>query len=212
MAKAKLFPAVGDRFAHLTVSGSIFRDGRVRKVECQCDCGEKVIAFVYHLFSSKRTSCGCKKIERAIAQGHLNRRHGGVTGGKRSPTYISWSSMKLRCENPNATGYSRYGGRGIKICPQWSDENGFAQFLADMGERPEGTSLERSKNDGNYEPGNCRWATREDQRRNRETSVLITFQGKTLSAAEWAREIGTHRNNVLRRLKRGLPLDQVLAP
>ena len=120
--------------------------------------------------------------------------------------------MRLRCNNPNATGYERYGGAGIQVCPRWDGPDGFAKFLADMGERPDGYSLDRIDNAKGYSPENCRWADIAMQKRNRKNSVLITYNGETKSAAEWAREVGTHRNNILRRLKRGLPLDQVLCP
>lgn len=211
MARAKLFTSVGDQFGSLKISGSIFREGGVRKVECRCACGMTTIAYVNHLFSGQRTSCGCKKIENSVRQGRKNRKHGGVTGGRRSPTYLSWTSMLLRCENPNATGYANYGARGISICDRWKGDDGFANFLADMGERPPGTTLDRyPDNDGNYEPSNCRWADTAEQKRNRRNSVLLTYRGQTKSASEWAREAGTHRNNILRRLKRGLPLDQVI--
>lgn len=93
---------------------------------------------------------------------HLHRRQ--PSNGLRSPTWISWTSAKSRCFNPNAAGYASYGGRGITVCARWLD---FANFLADMGERPEGTSLDRIDGTKGYEPGNCRWATRAQQSRNR---------------------------------------------
>ena len=90
-------------------------------------------------------------------------RHGHDPHGKPSKTYQCWRKMRTRCENPNATRYADYGGRGITVCERWHD---FAGFLADMGEQPPGLTLDRKDNDGNYEPGNCRWATRAEQNRN----------------------------------------------
>src|SRR2546427_1038477 len=96
--------------------------------------------------------------------GHCGQR---VSGRQQppSPTYRSWYSLTARCTNPNTPDYPRYGGRGITVCERWRED--FRNFLADMGERPAGTSIDRINNDGNYEPGNCRWATRSGQMRNR---------------------------------------------
>ena len=89
------------------------------------------------------------------------------TNGDRTPTYVSWYNMKSRCNNPNANDYKYWGGRGISVCLRWES---FANFLDDMGERPEGLTLDRVDNDGDYEPGNCRWATWKEQRANRRTN------------------------------------------
>ena len=212
MAKAKLFTSPGDRFGSLVVDGDVFKQDRRRKVRCRCDCGSVTTPSVQHLFSGAAVSCGCRKARAAAETGRKNRKHGGVVGGRRAPAYLSWASMHLRCGNPNATGYANYGGRGINVCDRWSGPDGYAQFLADMGDRPPGHTLDRADNDGPYDPDNCRWATVADQLRNRRTSVLITFNGVTRSASEWAAEIGTHRNNILRRLRRGLPVEQILRP
>ncbi len=92
----------------------------------------------------------------------MNYKHGHrYKNGKQSLTYQSWRHMKTRCQNPNCPDYKNYGGRGITVCERWMD---FANFLEDMGERPENTTLDRINNDGNYEPGNCRWTTPREQR------------------------------------------------
>lgn len=212
MGKAKLFTSIGDRFGSLVVDGDVFRQDGRRKVVCRCDCGSVTSPGIQQLFSGAVTSCGCRKAQAAAETGRKNRKHGGVVGGKRSPTYLSWASMHLRCDNPKATSYASYGGRGITVCARWCGPAGFANFLADMGERPPGLTLDRRDNDGLYEPTNCHWATDAEQRRNQRVSVLLTYNGVTRTAAEWAREVGTHRNNILRRLKRGLPMDQILRP
>jgi hypothetical protein len=112
---------------------------------------------------------------------------GQATGGKRTPTYRSWQSMKLRCLKKTHNRYNYYGGRGIKLCERWLS---FGNFLADMGERPAGTSLDRINNDGDYEPGNCRWATQTQQVRNSSNAKPITIDGETLCISEWAERAG----------------------
>jgi len=98
--------------------------------------------------------------------------------------YISWIGMFQRCNNPNDRGYSNYGGRGIKVCDRWFQS--FENFLADMGKKPTPShTIDRIDNDGNYTPENCRWATMQEQCRNRRNNRRITFQGKTLCIIEW---------------------------
>lgn len=101
---------------------------------------------------------------------HFNVTHGHATGGEMSPTYRSWRSMRSRCENDNATAFERYGGAGVEICARWLS---FENFLADMGERPEGKTLDRFPDgEGNYELSNCRWATPKQQIRHRSTTKM----------------------------------------
>jgi hypothetical protein len=94
--------------------------------------------------------------------------HGHASGGSDSRTYRIWAGMKQRCLNPKTTHYGYYGGRGIKVCERWMD---YRNFLADMGEAPEGLSLDRINPDGNYEPGNCRWATDKVQANNKSRNA-----------------------------------------
>ncbi|MHB8815449.1 MAG: hypothetical protein ACYDAE_19565 [Steroidobacteraceae bacterium] len=128
--------------------------------------------------------------------------HGMSRGSKDAtpPTYLSWQRMKSRCLNPNDKDYRHYGGRGIRVCERWLK---FENFLADMGERPAGTQLDRRENNGHYEPGNCRWITKKQNSRNRRRSVMVTVDGVTRCAAEWAELKGLPLETVSARLKRG---------
>jgi len=132
-----------------------------------------------------------------------NYRHGHKSkNGRASPTYNSWRMMKTRCQNSNFPYYKDYGGRGIKVCERWMN---FENFLTDMGERPENTTLDRINNDGNYEPGNCRWATRKEQRRNQRDRkdqclfIAINLQGTMIISnkqRKFARQYGLDPSGV----------------
>lgn len=123
----------------------------------------------------------------------------GMYSRKRTKTYRSWESMKQRCLNPNFSSYKWYGGRGVKICERWLGQSGFENFLSDMGEVPNGLTLERIDNNGNYEPSNCRWATRKEQCRNRKTGAFITFHGRTQTIAAWAEELRVNPKTIYNR-------------
>ena len=133
----------------------------------------------------------------------------GVKGGKkRPPEYNSWGSMKRRCLNQNSEVYARYGGRGISVCPRWDD---YGNFVEDMGRRPgPGYSIDRIDNDGDYEPSNCRWATRQEQARNNSQNRLLTYDGRTMSASTWAEALGINPGTLRRRVQRGWTDEQAL--
>lgn len=142
---------------------------------------------------------------------HHNHTHGHAssTDGL-SPTYVTWRGMKDRCYNPNNHKYPRYGGRGITICDEWED---FIQFLADMGEKPEGMSIDRIENDGNYEPNNCKWSTTLEQANNTSNNVPLTYKGVTKNLAEWEKSIDIPRTTFYRRYyEQHLIGDDLFAP
>lgn len=128
-----------------------------------------------------------------------------------TPTYMSWNGMITRCYRKAHHNYERYGGRGIKVCDRW--RHSFGAFLEDMGARPTGLTLNRTDNDGDYEPGNCEWADAVEQATNRESTCLITVDGVVLSIAEWARRKGLKETTLARRLKHGwLPEEAIKTP
>lgn len=126
-----------------------------------------------------------------------------------SPEYRSWQRMKERCSNPRADSYHRYGGSGIKVCDLWIGS--FEAFLADMGPRPSlNHSIDRTDNERNYEPGNCRWATRKEQNRNQRSNRIVELGGERISLAEAAERAGVEYFKARDRLNRGWSVDRAL--
>ena len=124
------------------------------------------------------------------------------------PLIHVWSSMHDRCRNPNFRQWDRYGGRGIKVCERWKSYDAFA---ADMGPRPDGYSLDRIDNDGNYEPSNCRWADKKTQQRNQSRAIYVTIEGDKYRAIELAELHGLPAPVIVSRANRGLPMSEVLS-
>ena len=157
----------GKKFGRLTALRQlgIGADGYMH-YEMQCECG-RIISRSRHNLRRPNQNCGCFTATAMLSHGHAKRK-------KVSPTYVSWRSMKSRVLNPNHRSFKHYGGRGISITPEFLGKNGFKNFLAYMGERPAGTTLDRIDSDGNYERGNMRWVDqRVNQRNRRRNGVLL---------------------------------------
>ena len=172
---------------------------------CECGCGQPATI-------SKRTRRGYVRGQpQRFIFGHAGtttRTHGHASGGARSSTHSCWTELNARCRNTKHRQWRQYGGRGIRVCERWRK---FENFLADMGERPEGMTLDRINNDGNYEPGNCRWATQAAQTRNYSRNHMLTHRGLTLCMTEWAELLGITRSAIWQRLKRGWSVERALS-
>jgi len=190
----------GQAFERLTVIEIVSR-GHDTLWRCRCECGQETTASTSDLRRGRRKSCGCLRLEKAIT-------HGQTRHGRKPREYAAWEQMFQRCENSRNDRYRHYGGRGIRVCEQWRD---YAAFFSDVGPCPDGYSLDRINNDGNYEPGNVRWATWAEQRRNTSKNHRVTFQGETLCLADWAKRLGfKHQSCLTRRLQRGWSVERTL--
>lgn len=167
---------------------------------CRCKCGQEAVVRGAIIKSGQSRQC-------RLCANRACRTH----GGRHTPEYTVWRAMIQRCEDQNQAHYHRYGGRGIKICERW--RNSFETFLEDMGPRPSKKhSLDRfPDNDGDYEPGNVRWATDKQQARNRRSNRLLTLNGKTQCIAAWAEERGIKQHTIIQRLRRGCNDETALA-
>lgn len=172
---------IGQRFGQLVVLSPVEGRGD-RRWLCRCDCGREKTVIGYNLRSGNSKACG---LCRRPTFGAL--KHGHSTKTTISPTYHSWTAMKARCHDSTRDNAHCYVGRGITYDPRWED---FANFLADMGERPAGRNLDRRDNDQGYFKANCRWATPTEQTRNRRIAKTFTYEGRTMPIAEWAKEYG----------------------
>jgi len=187
----KRIDLTGLAFGRLVVLGYSKKDAYNSAVwKCRCECGVEKDINGASLRTGATTSCGC--LQREVARSSKNNLSHGYHN---TPTYFSWQNMLTRCTNPNYKQWNDYGGRGITVCERWRT---FENFLADMGEKPDDSSIDRKDNDGNYEPGNCQWVTRAEQSMNKRTT--ITWGGKTV--AQWAADLGVNYYTIQRRLKK----------
>ena len=190
------------KFGRLTVMAFAGTKNKRATWLCKCDRGNKIITNGADLRSGHTQSCGCLKRDRSSA---AHKKH----GLSKTAFHTMWTQMKKRCANPKDIAFKNYGGRGIKVCNRWLD---FINFWDDMYEKylrhrknHKHTTIERKKNNGNYEPNNCIWATQKEQSRNTRHNRTITYKGKTLCAHDWAKELGIIYTTLIYRLNKYPP-------
>lgn len=189
---------IGKRYGRLLVTGFSHKVGRLYYYNCLCDCGKEVVKSSIYLFRPQtfpHQSCGCWHREVNIKASQTHKM-------SKTPTYKTWCEIKHRCYNSNCSHYKNYGARGIKMCDMWfySYEN----FLDDMGERPEGMSIDRIDVNGDYEPSNCRWADSETQCNNRRNNIYIEYNGETKTLKQWCDIFEMDYQNIKGAYHRGL--------
>lgn len=172
---------------------------------CRCDCGRQSIVLGPNLIRGKQVSCGCLKDEQTRAR---RLTHGHTAKQKESREYRAWRHMKGRCYDPRDISYPNYGGRSIRVCEPWRQS--FEAFLQDMGRCPDKCSLDRLDSNGNYVPGNCRWATHIEQMNNKRSNTRLLIHGQTMTLANAARRHGADPRLVGLRLRRGWSAERAL--
>lgn len=204
----------GKQFGRWTVISFAEKRGKHPYWLCECLCGNQGVIAATNLTRGLSRSCGCLNSEVTATKNRANAIHGqsgnGSNGKRATAEYEAWSKMLRRCRNDFDRSYANYGGRGISVCERWLS---FENFYADMGPRPSKQhSLDRVDNDGNYEPDNCRWTTRDVQGRNRRTSVVLTLAGEAMTVTEWAERLNLSRYTIFSRLRKGASAEEALAP
>ncbi len=210
----RLEVAVGERFGRLVVLSeappAICPSGRaVRRVRCRCDCGKETTPHLGSLHAGKTRSCGCLMLERLE---EARRSHGDCPVGNSAPEYVAWQNMLRRCGDPKRSEYRLYGALGVKVCERW--RLSYPNFLTDMGRRPSaGYSLDRYPDpNGNYEPSNCRWATIDQQARNKRNTRFVVLNGERMPLVDACKITGVRYRLALWRVDQGWEDEAALRP
>lgn len=195
---------IGQRFGRLTIIGPAFTERQTRYYMARCDCGAVVSRRVERLARGANRSCGCLIPDATAARSTTH-------GMSRSPEYLAWLDMRLRCNDEKDIQYTNYGARGIRVCEEWA--NSFENFLQHIGRRPGPShSLDRIDNDLDYQPGNVRWATAKQQVRNRRCTLKVELDGQEHVFADLCEQRGLPYHIVWQRVFRyGLSLERALS-
>ena len=191
---------LGRTFGLLTVEQEVEPTSGKRRYACVCACGSRKVVYAYNLKSGHTSSCGCLCRQRTSK---ANSRH----RMSKTKIYGVWQQMKQRCDKDYAPNRRWYKGQGISYDESWSD---FDVFYRDMGDPPEGCSLDRIDPRGNYSKSNCRWATRREQAQNTRRNKMITHNGMTLCQSEWERVLGFSAGVIQKRMWRGWSVEKAL--
>lgn len=210
---AKPLDLTGQKYGRLTAVNNTGKKNLRNFIwNFKCDCGSTVELPSGEVRRGRVGSCGClgkelarERMKKIQSLGTEAAKTHGMTNTR---TFVSWDSMKQRCLNPNHKSYCEYGGKGVEVCDRWI--NSFENFLADMGERPIGTTLDRKDGSLGYTPENCRWATFEQQGNNRKTNVFLEHDGKKLTVTQWSKIVGISNKAISYRLKSGWSVKDAL--
>lgn len=193
------------KFGRLTVLSHIgLVSSRSHWWRAECECGAVVDVPGNSLRGGQTKSCGCFQRDIARKVGDRSTKH----GLSRSSTYAIWMAMNQRCKNPERKDYAYYGGAGITVCERWQE---FENFLADMGEKPHGLTLDRKDGRLGYSPENCHWVSMREQNRNQSSNRLFTIDGETKCMAEWAESVGMNPQLLGARVRRGWRIEKALS-
>lgn len=193
---------IGKRFGRWTVISEIGRRANgQRRVKCRCDCGHIYTVTLARLLSGMSTEC----------RHCFPQTHGATCRGSKHPEYNVWWAMVARCTKPSNAEYKNYGGRGILVCKEWLGRGGYAKFIGHIGRRPTTLhQLDRTNNNGHYEPGNVRWVPISIQNSNTRRNHIINYGDASLTITQWAAKVGIHPTTLRYRLNKGWPLERAL--
>jgi hypothetical protein len=196
---------IGTRFGEWEVLGDAPRKRSHKTYRVRCSCGKIADRTIYELQPNESRSCGHTPRNTSPTDGRVT--HGHARKRQKTKAYRVWKSMRHRCEEPRASSYERYGGRGIRVCESWYR---FENFLADMGEPPDGMQIDRIDSNGNYCPENCRWVTPKENARNRRSTRVITLNGESRCLTDWLTTLGISATTFYKRIKRGWSIERAL--
>lgn len=208
----KITNSIGMKFGKLTIIGVSHKNGSGKNyAKCKCECGNIIDVLPNSLFNNQSKSCGCSKSNNSILANNKSTSSGNYKDGRtKHLLYGTWHQMINRCENPKSKHYDRYGGRGIKVCDEWHDFWSFVKWSESVGGRPNGYTIDRIDNDGNYCPENCRWADWETQTSNKSSNRYITYNGKTQTIQQWSIDAGLNEQTLTNRINRGWSIERAL--